>query len=269
MKLFNLNCRIDVPEDGEYQFIHRKNSILELIQSQKPSVLTFQEVYPRMQHALAEGLPDHYVWLGRSRSLDWTDEFPALVFDASQYYLRDVRQAWMSYTPEIPGSRFPEQSICPRMYVIALLEERKTHQLVVVGTTHLDHQSVQARFLGITQVMGELVKMIDQVSLPCLPVVLTGDFNAEPDEMTLEIATKMPLMVDGTDHLRELSSDIPYTFHHFGKMHRPIKIDYILGSDAVEHSTVKPYVKDEAGHFYSDHIAMVADLEFTECKAPC
>lgn len=262
MKILNLNCRIDVKEDGQHGFPYRLEAIKELVEASGASILTLQELYPHMQDAIAEALPSTYVWLGRSRSRDWEDEFPAIVFDASRYYLRDYRQAWLSYNPEIPGSRYPIQSPCPRTYGMAVLEERESGKLAVVGTTHLDHESEQARLLGMTQVMGELVSLVSRTAIPELPVIFTGDFNAEPDEDCIQLATSMPMDDVKDNLLRDLTADLGPTFHDFGRAFRPVKIDYVLASKSVHLINAVHYEEDDQGTYYSDHVAQVVEVQF-------
>lgn len=261
MKIFNFNCRIDVQQDGEHQFPHRLGAIHQLIKDTDASILTFQELFPHMQTAIAEVLPDRYVWLGRSRSGDWQDEFPAIVFDASRYFLRDYRQMWLSYTPELPGSRYPIQSSCPRTYGLALLEERVSGSRLLIGTTHLDHESEQARLLGMTQVMGEIVSFVDRTAIPGLPVIFTGDFNADPSEDCIKLATTMPLDETSDNTLRDLTAKLGPTFHDFDRAFQPVKIDYVLASKSVRLIKAEHYDKDSMGTYYSDHVAQVVEVQ--------
>ena len=89
----------------------------------------------------------------------------------------------------MPASRYAEQSICPRICNEALFEDLETGKVFRIVNTHLDHIGAQARILGLRQI---LEKLKTEKLYPGAATMITGDFNAEPQDPEFEILKEYP-----------------------------------------------------------------------------
>ena len=198
MKFVTFNLRMENPADGPHLFTARRETIIYRIHAENPDILGFQEALPAMYDYLRENLTE-YTFVGHGRDEHYLDEANPIAFSADRFALKSYATRWLSPTPEVPGSRFPEdQSICPRVFVAAELYDRQTSEVFRVVNTHLDHEGPIARQRG-------LALIVDEIPLD-LPTVLMGDFNCPPTDPALQ-----PLR----DRFRDMSAGLGLTFHAF------------------------------------------------------
>ncbi len=248
---FNLRC--DHNQDGENCFVYRQPLILKVIGEEQPDLLCFQEVLPHMAAWLKQNLKDYYViGCGRGEKLD--GEQMSVAFRREKYSLMEMRTIWLSETPNVPGSRYPGQSSCPRTCTEALLMETETGRVLRVLDTHLDHVGVQARRLGLNQIL----RLLEKTELfPDAPVILAGDFNAAPDSAELAEIRARPDFCNVTE-------GIGITYHGYMRADHPESIDYIFIRGPLYCLKVEKWEHTENGVFLSDHFPICAELEWTE-----
>lgn len=246
MKLATYNIRYDCGQDGINNFSCRKSFILETIAREKPDVIGFQEVLPHVALWLKENLKDYYV-VGCPRETDLTGEQVCIAFRPDKFNLMKMDTFWLSPTPYVPGSRYPEQSICPRTCTEVVLQELSGGKIFRMLNTHLDHEGSLARVLGAKQI---LEAMDNAQFFPNVPTVLVGDMNAEPDSPEMElIASRM----------ENLTKGIGITYHGFMGPNQCC-IDYIFLSGAISGSDVRKWTDSRDGVFLSDHFPVSAEL---------
>lgn len=68
--------------------------------------------------------------------------------------------------------------MCPRTATDVVFEDMETGKVFRVINTHLDHECAGARKLGLEQILAHLRA---EKAFADVPVILSGDFNAEPD----------------------------------------------------------------------------------------
>ena len=215
MKIVTFNLRMDTPADGPHRFLNRREAIVQRIRREKADILGFQEALPAMYDYLREKLPE-YTFVGHGRSEKYLGEANPIAFRTDRFTLKAYSTRWLSPTPEVPGSRFPEdQSICPRIFVTAELYDRRTDSVLRVVNTHLDHEGPIAR--------RRALELIARRVPEDLPTVLLGDFNCPPDDPALE-----PLR----GRFRDMSAGLGVTFHAFEGYYnwKTDKIDYIFAT---------------------------------------
>ena len=246
MKLATYNIRYDCGQDGINNFSCRKSFILETIAREKPDVIGFQEVLPHVALWLKENLKDYYV-VGCPRETDLTGEQVCIAFRPDKFNLMKMDTFWLSPTPYVPGSRYPEQSICPRTCTEVVLQELSGGKIFRMLNTHLDHEGSLARVLGAKQI---LEAMNNAQFFPNVPTVLVGDMNAEPDSPEMElIASRMDNLTKG----------IGNTYHGFMGPNQCC-IDYIFLGGAISGSDVRKWTDSRDGVFLSDHFPVSAEL---------
>ena len=173
MKIATFNIRCDYGQDGDNNFRYRKPLILEKLAEEKPDIVCFQEVLPHVAAGLKGALTGYYgIGCGRSETLE--DEQAAIAYRRDAFNLIQMETYWLSDTPYVPASRYPDQSICPRVTTEAVFEELATKRVFRVVNTHLDHEGAGAREQGMRQIMEKLGRA---ALFADAPVVITGDMN--------------------------------------------------------------------------------------------
>lgn len=257
LKLVTFNIRCDYDQDGENSFRYRKPLILNKIEKEQPDVICFQEVLPHVAVWLKQSLADYYV-IGCGRSETLEDEQMTVAYRKDRLNLISMETFWLSPTPYVPASRYQEQSTCPRICTEAVfedLEEKKVFRLI---NLHLDHLGVQARVLGLLQI---LKKVEEEKLFPGIPVILAGDFNAEPDGEEICWMEKWPEYINITE-------GIGITFHGFEPEDGAERIDYIYvraGKDTgIRCLSVEKWEDREGKVWLSDHYPISAVLEWVK-----
>ena len=238
IKVMTFNLRVEVFEDGINSFSNRKDRVLSVIKDHNPDIIGFQEATESMKKWLNVVLND-YVVVGCGRDKHYGGESTPIAYKKDKFDLIELTNFWLSNTPSVPASTYGlDQSDCPRIATSTILRHKETNKRFCYINTHLDHVGSQARLLSSKQ----LINHIKEKGIPC---VLTGDFNAIPNT---------PEIKEITNYLNDLTVNIKGTFHEFGKLDEPTKIDYIftnLNADIQE-----TYIIDEKpidGVYVSDH----------------
>ena len=183
MKIVTFNIRYDCGQDGINNFCYRKPLILQKIRQEAPDIVCFQEVLPHVAVWLKESLEEYYVvGCGRSETLE--DEQTAIAYRKDVCNMIRLEVYWLSGTPYVPASRYPDQSICPRMCTEVVFQELATGKVFRVANTHLDHEGPEARKQGLRQILDRLE---GEERYAGTPVVVTGDMNAWPGSETIAV----------------------------------------------------------------------------------
>lgn len=239
---------------GKYpdRFYKRMENIVKAVSEEKSDIIGFQEVQPEVQDWLKAAFPQ-YTLIGCGRDSDIRGESTPIMYNRDRFDVCWLDTFWLSQTPTVPGTRFEEQSNCPRICVAARLYDRVNRQLISVYNTHLDHVGEKARQLGIRQILAKISKDCDIFDIP---VILTGDLNAEPNSVTVK-----EILSFERHPLCDATKDIEYTFHNFGTCKN--KIDYIFTDKNTKIKDVRIWNQyDTKDSFISDHYPVSAVLEF-------
>ena len=251
MKVMSFNLRFDTPSDGINSFTNRVPRIIETIQKESPDIIGFQEVTDSMRKKMREILTG-YTTVGCGRDTNYHGEAMLIAFKTDLFELIDVKNVWLSETPDVPGSKYGfDHSGCPRMYTSILLKHDDIEKPFRFVNTHLDHEGEMARVLESEQLCRDLGAYKEKF-------VLTGDFNATPDAPEITLITEK--MKDRG--CIDCTKDLGVTFHAFGKWpeEKHVKIDYIF-TDGVCKNAYRVENIPVNGQYYSDHNAVVAEIE--------
>lgn len=250
LEIVSYNLRLDTTYDGPQAFSYRKPYVLDRINAESPDLIGFQEVLPHTLDWLRENLSGYTV-LGYGRGKDFSDEANPIAFKSDRFELQYFDQRWLSETPFEPGSRFSDQSGCPRVFAVCVLRDRQKDGAgrFRFVNTHLDHERDFARVEGAKLIINELARLNMQTMLPS---IITGDFNATPDSA--------PLSVFKAAGYRDLAENSGATFHGYGKVSEECKIDYIMAPDRVYSSGCRLWTGTRDGLFLSDHHPVEAIL---------
>ena len=243
MKILSFNIRCPWKDrDGKNDFIHRAGLIYDKIETEQPDVIAFQEV-KRPTLVLLEKMLPEYAFFGTLREQDYTGEglYTAIRRDSFSFLGTEV--FWLSPTPFVPGSRFADQSKCPRICLVTNIRHHATNQVLRVMNLHLDHVSDAARRQGMECVFSFLNSYEQRQSLP---TILLGDFNAEPEDGVMQACR-------AREGLLDVTASIPVTFHGYGTVAK--KIDYIFLSESLRERVqdVEAWTDVHEGIYLSDH----------------
>ncbi|WP_408007653.1 endonuclease/exonuclease/phosphatase family protein [Pseudalkalibacillus sp. A8] len=262
MKVMTFNLRVDLPQDGANSWPHRIKKVSSIIKKHQPIVMGTQEGLLYMIEALRKDWPDYH-WIGEGRSGGMTDEFCAIFYDHRKLEVVESAQFWLSEKPDVPNS-ISWESDFPRVCTWGHFRFKKEpYQEFIHYNTHLDHISQSAREHGI-HLISE--KLNEQHRKKKLPVILTGDFNSEPDDPVVRFLRGEAELFDRSANLQDsfikLEGTFRKTFHGFqgGKEGGPI--DYIFTTRDVE--VVKSEIDNSEvnGAYPSDHYPVITTLKF-------
>ena len=253
MKLVTFNIRCDFGQDKENCFCRRRELIAVKIQKEQPDIICFQEVLPHVAVWLKEHLEGYYV-IGCGRDENLRDEQVSVAYKKDRVNLISMDTFWLSDKPEVPGSRYGCQSICPRVCTGAVFEytqETGKGYLFRLYNVHLDHLGTEARRLGLIQL---LEKADREQAFEGIPVILAGDFNAEPGSPELEVLQCRRDFVNVTE-------GIGVTYHGFEPEDMPESIDYIFAGTPFSCRSVEKWEDRDGEVWLSDHYPICAVLE--------
>lgn len=254
LKVMTYNIRLDIKSDGENSWSNRKDFFISQIKFYEPDIFGVQEALPNQINDLKTGLPT-YNHIGIGRDGLNKGEASAIFFDKSRFKVSDEQTFWLSETPDKISKGWDAAYI--RICTYALFKDKQIKRIFWVFNTHLDNQGELARKNGINLILAK----IKEVNKENYPVILMGDFNAEPDSELL-----MNLKKEMTD-TREISETKPFgprgTFNAFN-FNEPVTrlIDYIF-VDKSQRIKVKKYavLSDSMNLKYpSDHLPVYVEL---------
>ena len=252
LKVMTFNLRMDTDADGINYFPNREPRVLEVIRTEKPDLIGFQEATDYIRGFLKTNLSDDYTVIGCGREKNYRGEACCIAFRKNCFELISFDTHFLSTAPNAPGSIYAgsDQSKCPRLYVHAELSHEEMEQPIHFFNTHLDHRGAQARVLGMAQILQHLSSVKGYS-------ILTGDMNAHPDTECIGLTSALKAKT-----LQDATVGIERTFHNFGRADdRIVKIDYIFTDGEPKEAYAVEDVPVE-GVYVSDHYPICAYLEF-------
>lgn len=225
----------------------RKASVLQTILNYLPDTIGVQEASSLWMSYLQTNLGDMYAYVGDGRDGGSSGEHSAIFYRKDRFELIETGTKWMSDTPD-KVSRFSESSL-NRIFTFAILREKDTGKEILYVNTHLEHTSAAARNKQIKVLMDFLSDYTARY-----PIVLTGDFNANPSSEVYAMITDQ--LADSSDIAQ--TAERSHTYHNYGKS--STYIDFIFVSRqsiAVSHYRV---VTEKANDMLpSDHYPLVIE----------
>lgn len=258
LQIMTFNIRLNTAADSLNAWPYRKDKVASQIVFHQVNLLGVQEALHNQMQDLQERLPG-YKYLGVARDDGrQKGEYSAIFYDTARLLALQSNTFWLSLTPEIPGSKSWDAAIT-RIVTWAKFKDRKTGKQFYAFNTHFDHIGKEARRESAKLLLQRVAAIAGK-----MPAVITGDFNATPDDEPIQVITDKnnPLHLVNA---KERSATPHYgpagTFTAFGSKERDDKpIDYIFlkGPWRVKkHATIS---QTWGGRFASDHFAVLATL---------
>lgn len=246
-KALSYNIRYDGPSELAPDWAHRKVPIIAQLEKERPTIIGFQEVLKNQFDDLSSALPSfHGVGVGRDDGKA-TGEFTPIFYDTTRYLLQQSGTFWLSPTPEIPSKGW--DAALHRICTYALLQSKYDSKKLWVLNTHFDHVGEAARLYSAQLLIEKLAEFSQIVNAPLL---LLGDFNAEPESPVYLLLTASFQDLSCSKRHRELCSEP--TFNAFTLTTADDKIiDYCFGSPGIISMQFKVLKKPFDRSYPSDH----------------
>lgn len=258
LRVMSFNLRVPIFIDGPNYWNFRKGLLVETIRRFDPDLLGTQECVLSQANHLREELADYaFVGVGRNDG-QLRGEMCGVFFRRDRFDKLAEGHFWLSETPDVPGSK-SWGTANTRMVTWVKLRDRWDGNTFCFFNTHFDHWGRRAR----AQAAILLRRKVSQIA-GTLPVIVTGDFNADEDSLPYQTIITGTGRGDErfTDTFRaanragDLSDD--GTRHDFRGSRNGPRIDWIVTNSAFQ--TIQASI-DHSGsglRYPSDHFPVTA-----------
>lgn len=175
LKVMTYNIKLDYPKEGKNSWQYRKPFFINQIKFYEPDVFGVQEALPNQMKDMDSLLVDYgFVGVGRDDGKD-LGEFSAIFYKKVKLQVLDSGTFWLSKTPEQVSMGW--DAVCNRVCTYAKFKIKESNQTFWMFNTHFDHVGELAR----KESAKLIIQKIKTFNKHNLPIVLTGDFNLEPN----------------------------------------------------------------------------------------
>lgn len=255
MDIISYNIRYNNPNDGADQWENRKQDVVQLLKTHQPSAFGVQEATDAQMNYLKNAL-SQYAAIGVGRDDGKTKgEYSAIFYKIDELELLAEGTFWLSPTPNEVSKGW--DAALPRICTYAQFKHLQSGKTFWHFNTHFDHRGEEAR----TQSARLIAQKIQELTAVKAYVVITGDFNATPEDVPIQVMKNS--FIDPLD-LTHISLIGPYgTFSGFD-LDAPLqnRIDYIFMRGFVIDQYVHLGDKRPNGRWVSDHLPVKATLIF-------
>ena len=260
MKFLTMNIAFasDPVWDGINNFRHRLGVLMDHILTEKPDVFCMQEVRQYQYDLLKPFLKGAgYSFIYNQRETDMSGEGLMVCLRDETTEFQTMERYWFSDTPQIPGTRFPNQTEYTRIGQEALVRYLPTGEFFRVYNNHFECRNPEACTKSMQLLLSRLQKK--QSVYPCR-FFLAGDLNSLPESDAIQTACHFDVfpVIDVTKELPGTA----FSFHDPGVAHG--KVDYIFTdrTSADEVREVRLLDDHANGIWLSDHYPVCAEFDF-------
>lgn len=259
VNVMTFNIRYDNSRDSLNSWKHRKDRVANAILFYDADILGTQEVLHKQLKDLKARLPQYaVVGVGRQDGKK-AGEYSALWYKKERFDLLDSGYFWLSETPEVAGSKGWDGA-CERIASWAKLQDKASGKIYFAMNTHLDHVGVIARREGINLILEKADELGGD-----LPIIVTGDFNAEPESDVVAHVTDRsnPKHLTDARTVAKVKYGPAWSFHDFGRIpygKRPL-IDYVFVRNDLKVKRYGVLAETENDAFLSDHAPILVTVE--------
>lgn len=252
--ILSFNIRYDNPKDGINAWPNRKEKVVNTLLFHEADIIGMQEALQHQIEDIEKLLPPNYTWEGVGRT-DGKEkgEYSPIFYNADKFKLVEKSTFWLSETPEMPGTKGWDAAL-PRIVTWLKLKDKNSGKVFFVFNTHFDHRGELARQESAKLIVKQVSEIVGN-----FPVILLGDFNANPSSEPYRILTQ-----ELTD--ARMATELPWsgsegTFNGFGNPPDKWKvIDFIFIKGGVEVLKAGTLSTSWDGQFVSDHFPVFAKI---------
>lgn len=258
MKILCCNIRYFGAEDGENDWIYRRDICAEIMLAHEPDIICVQEMW-QQQFADLQTRLSGFASYGLMH--DKISKHPAncIFYRTEHFELVTAAGYWLSETPHVPGSQsWASQDI--RLANWVRLIEKQTGAEFRLINTHLDHISEEAR-----RNQAAVICMDSNAYPDDYPQLLVGDMNCDRRQEPIAIFTGNG-WIDTYETVHG-AQEAGFTYHGFegdGFEATLGKIDWIFIKGALQ-TVGAQIIKDNIdGRYPSDHYFISAEVVLDE-----
>ena len=251
ISVISFNVRYGDAKDGTNSWPLRCSADVEMVNDQMPDVMGVQEALDYQLKFIKE-YTKGYNWVGVGRDdAKHKGEHMSIFYNKKVVSLVKWGNWYLSETPDKISKGWDARH--PRTATWALFKDKRSGKKFFYVNTHLDHIGVVARSEGLKLVQ----KLIADMNPNGWPLILSGDFNIEPDNEAIAQLDKT--MKSARDVAAK--TDRHGSFNGWGKADKIIDYIYFTGFRRCESfETITKRYQDRT--FLSDHYPIKAVLEF-------
>lgn len=263
IRVMTFNLRLDTPTDSSNAWPHRKEMVAKTMRYHKADFVGIQEGLPHQLEQLDEMLPYFdRIGVGRNTSDD-PGEYSAIYYKKDRFELIDDDTFWLSETPDEVASVGWDAAL-PRIVTWGEFRDTRSGETFFVFNTHFDHIGEKARAESASLILEKINEIAGDA-----PAVVTGDFNTTENDAPYKILTgetgdQENGLMDGFYEAEYGHHGPTSTWNGFEEILPDRRIDFVFandGFDVIQHAILADQYD---GRFPSDHLPVVADLEFAE-----
>lgn len=258
INVMTFNIRFDNPKDAPNDWANRKDKVTSQVLFHEADIIGIQEALHNQLEEMQQQMPGYqYTGVARDDGKQ-KGEYSCIFYNTNRLILLASETFWLSETPTVAGSKSWDAAIT-RIVTWAKFKDRKTKKVFYAFNTHFDHVGKVAR----RESAAMILRAVDSIAGK-KPAVITGDFNAHPDDEPIMVIMDAANPLKLTDS-KSLSSTVHYgpegTFNAFGpkeNANKPIDYIFLKGKWKVhQHATLS---QTWGGLFSSDHFPVFARL---------
>ncbi|WP_026755324.1 endonuclease/exonuclease/phosphatase family protein [Sediminibacter sp. Hel_I_10] len=222
ISVMTYNIKLDYPKEGKNSWNNRQDFMMNQIKFHAPDIMGVQEALPNQMKDIDRLLPKYsFIGVGRDDGDD-EGEYSAIFYNTETSEVLENGTFWLSETPSTVGMGW--DAVCNRVCTYGLFKNNVTNQKFWVFNTHFDHVGEVARMESVHLIL----RKIKELNVENLPVVLTGDFNLEPNTKNIALITEE---LDDSKAVSDLSFGPEGTWNGFNfDQSVTRRIDYVFVS---------------------------------------
>jgi len=260
--VISFNIRYGTANDGVNAWPHRKDLVYDVIRRQDSDFVGLQEALRFQIDDIREALPAYdEVGLGRDDGNE-AGEYAAILYKRDRWGAEDGGTAWLSDTPDVPGSTTWGNEIT-RIVTWARFVEKETGRALWLFNTHFDHVSQPSREKSAEFLASRIANRKTRD-----PVIVTGDFNAGEGNaaiLYLRNATKRsPVTLVDTFRVLHPDEHAVGTGGGFEGLRDGPKIDYVFAEPDARVRKAGIIRDHRNGRYPSDHFPVYAEIALPE-----
>jgi len=249
------NIRYGTAKDGDDSWEYRKESLAREMAFYEPDFIGVQEALHDQLEYLDEMLPQYsYIGVGRDDGKE-KGEYSAIFYHTGRLKLLKENTFWLSETPEKVSKGW--DAALPRIVTYGHFKYKKGKKKKIwYFNTHFDHRGDVAREKSVDLI----IQKVHELANPKEPVLISGDFNLEPDSPPIHKMSNAFNDSYTTSKLPPFGPSMSFQgFDIEAKGNR--RIDYIFTNDQVVVNKTAILSHWIDGHFNSDHFPVLSYFE--------